>query len=65
VVDPLVPSNNWDWFCLDQIPYHGKYLTILWDKTGEKYKQGKGLSVYVDGKLAANSTTLERIEGKL
>jgi hypothetical protein len=65
VVDPLIPSNTWDWFCLDQIPYHGKCLTILWDKTGEKYKRGKGLSVFVNGKLAANSTTLKQIEGKL
>jgi len=43
----------------------GKLVTILWDRTGKKYNQGKGLSVFVDGNLAAHSTILERIEGKL
>ena len=65
VVHPLVPTDTWRWFALDNIYYHGKLVTIIWDKTGEKYKQGKGLSVFVDGNLAAHSTTLERIEGKL
>ncbi|MBO5664350.1 MAG: six-hairpin glycosidase, partial [Bacteroidales bacterium] len=22
-VNPLVPENQWDWFCMDGIPYHG------------------------------------------
>ncbi|RQW01859.1 glycoside hydrolase, partial [candidate division KSB1 bacterium] len=37
-VNPLIPENEWDWFCLDNVLYHGKTLTIIWDKTGEKYK---------------------------
>ena len=64
VVHPLVPADTWEWFALDNVNYHGKSVTILWDKTGEKYMQGKGLFVYVDGSLAAHSTHLERIEGK-
>ncbi len=64
VVHPLVPADTWEWFALDNVYYHGKLVTILWDKTGEKYKKGRGLSVFVDGNLAANSTILERIEGK-
>ena len=23
-VSPLLPERQWDWFCLDKIPYHGK-----------------------------------------
>jgi hypothetical protein len=65
IVHPLVPAGTWQWFALDNVYYHGKTVTIIWDKTGEKYNRGKGLSVFVDGSLAANSMTLERIEGKL
>jgi hypothetical protein len=63
VVQPLVPADTWDWFALDRVPYHGKTLTILWDRTGLKYGKGQGLSVFVNGKLMAHSSKLERIEG--
>ncbi|MDQ0966074.1 hypothetical protein QFZ20_001477 [Flavobacterium sp. W4I14] len=49
-ISPLIPKNQWDWFMLDQVPYHQKTLTILWDKTGKKYNKGKGLLVFADGK---------------
>ncbi len=64
-VHPLLPANKWDWFCLDNILYHGKIITIVWDKTGLKYKKGKGLSVFVNGKRIAVSERLERVTGKL
>jgi hypothetical protein len=64
-VNPLLPENKWDWFCLDNILYHGKIITILWDKDGVKYKKGKGLQVFVNGKKAVSSGTLERVTGKL
>lgn len=64
-VHPLLPTGKWDWFCLDNVLYHGKIITIIWDKTGEKYKKGKGLSVWVNGKKAASSLELERLTGKL
>ena len=47
---PLIPKNQWDWFMLDNVTYHDKTLTILWDKTGKKYNKGKGLLVFVNGK---------------
>ena len=34
-VNPLIPADKWDWFCLDNVLYHGHNLTILWDKNGE------------------------------
>lgn len=64
-VNPLVPEGVWDYFCLDQIPYHGRNLTILFDKTGSHYGKGKGLRVWADGKEIAASETLARVTGQL
>jgi hypothetical protein len=36
-------------------------LTVIWDKEGTKYKQGKGFSVFIDGQLKHNSSKLEKI----
>jgi len=59
-INPLIP-NDWEWFCLDRVSYHGVELTIIWDKTGDKYKKGKGLMVFVDGKLKAKTDRIERL----
>ena len=64
-VNPLLPADTWDWFCLDNVLYHGHLITIVWDKTGEKYNRGKGLRVYADGRQIAQAQTLRRITGKL
>ncbi len=50
-VNPLLPAGTWDYFCLDNVAYHGKNLTIVWDKDGTRYRCGRGLSVFLDGKL--------------
>ena len=59
-INPLIP-DNWDWFCLDRILYHEKEITIIWDKTGEKYKKGKGLMVFIDGELRTKTDRIEKI----
>lgn len=64
-VNPLLPAGKWDWFCLDNVLYHGKIITIIWDKTGLKYKKGKGLSVFVNGRKVASSLILEKVTGKI
>ncbi len=64
-VNPLLPAETWEWFCLDNVPYHGQIITILWDKTGQKYGRGKGLQVFVNGKQIAQSDSLGRITGQL
>lgn len=61
VVNPLIPQEKWDWFCLDNLSYHGHIVTIFWDKYGDRYHQGKGLRVLVDGKLVGASDTLKKI----
>jgi predicted GH43/DUF377 family glycosyl hydrolase len=63
-VNPLVP-DSWSFFCLDQVRYHGRWLTILWDKTGDRYHQGAGLRVLADGKEIAASETLKRVTAPL
>ena len=65
LVDPLLPEGAWDWFCLDNLLYHGRTLTILWDRSGDKYGKGKGFSIFADGKKIAGSDELRRVTGKL
>jgi len=65
IVDPLVPDRIWDWFALDHVPYHQKVLTILWDRTGNKYGRGKGFSVFADNRLLTRSSALERIQANI
>jgi hypothetical protein len=64
-VHPLIPQNKWNWFCLDNVLYHGKIITIIWDKTGMKYKKGKGFSIWADGKKLKSSDHLEKLQAHL
>lgn len=65
IVNPLIPPDAWDYFCLDRLPYHGRMLTVLWDKTGNRYGKGSGLRVYADGQEIAQTKTLSKLECKL
>ncbi len=60
-VNPLIPQNTWDWFCLDNVLYHGDIITILWDKTGEKYHKGTGFKVLRNGVEIATSEKPEKL----
>jgi hypothetical protein len=64
-VHPLLPDGLWDWFCLDGVKYHGRMLTIVWDKDGKRYGRGQGLSVLADGQLIAHAETLGKLTGDL
>lgn len=64
-VHSLLPDGKWDWFCLDGVRYHNHDVTIVWDKTGERYGRGKGLTVWVDGKQVANRPHLDRLLAEL
>ncbi|KAH6604458.1 coagulation factor 5 8 type domain-containing [Trichoderma cornu-damae] len=54
---PLVPSS-WDYFALENVAYHGHNVTVIWDKTSQRYKQGTGLRVFVDGALASSRDSI-------
>jgi len=62
---PLIPKGKWNWFCLDRIFYHGKMLTIVWDKDGRRYGKGAGLKIYADGKQIYSGKKLEPLTAKL
>lgn len=59
-VAPLAPSA-WDFFCLDQVRYHGHWLSICWDKTGDRYHKGSGLTIWADGKLIHREASLRKV----
>ena len=55
VVNPLVPQHStWNYFCLDGVSYRSHILTIIWDRDGQCYHQGTGLTLMVDGQVVAN-----------
>ena len=64
-IHPLLPSNTWDWFCLDGVKYHGHMLTVIWDKDGARYGRGRGLCALANGKEIARTDKLERLSGNL
>jgi beta-1,2-mannobiose phosphorylase / 1,2-beta-oligomannan phosphorylase len=64
-VNPLVPAGVWDYFCLDQVRYHGQWLTIVYDRTGDRYHRGAGLRVFADGRLIAVAPTLGKVVAPL
>ncbi|MEU7834170.1 PA14 domain-containing protein [Nonomuraea sp. NPDC049129] len=47
-LDPLVPAT-WDHFAVENVPYHGHDVTVVWDRDGSHYGRGAGLRVSVDG----------------
>jgi len=61
VVNPLIPKDKWEYFCLDGVNYRGHSLTIIWDKNGQHYHQGAGLTLLVDGVLAAKRKDLGKL----
>jgi len=64
-VNPLVPEGTWDYFCLDSVLYHGRAITIFYDRTGQRYGKGAGLRVLADGKEIAVSEKIARVTGPL
>lgn len=65
IVNPLIPSYKWNWFCLDGIKYKDKTISIVYDKEGQKYGKKAGLSLYINGELVAHSNKLKKTEVNL
>lgn len=60
-INPLVPAGQWPYFCLDNVNYHGHTLTVIYDHDGQRYHQGKGLTLLVDGKKVAQRKELGKL----
>lgn len=60
-INPLLPTGKWSYFCLDNLLYHGHNLTIVYDRDGDRYHQGKGLRVLVDGKCVGQRNDLGKL----
>ncbi len=61
VVNPLIPDNQWDYFCLDGVNYRGHVITIIWDKDGQHYHQGSGLTLLIDGQRRAHRPDIGKL----
>lgn len=60
VIHPLIP-DSWEYFCLTDVCWCGKNLTVVYDKTGKKYQVGQGLMVFVDDRLVQRTDDLQKI----
>lgn len=61
VINPLAGESDLEFFCLDGVLYHSRYITVLWDRTGERYGRGAGLRVFENGREVAFSEKLSRV----
>ncbi len=60
IINPLIP-DSWEYFCLTDVCWCGKSLTVVYDKTGEKYQVGRGLTVFVDDLPVKRTDHLQKI----
>jgi hypothetical protein len=51
-------AADWKYFAVDELPYHGHLLTILYDLDGHRYGRGAGLQVLCDGRTIAHAKEL-------
>jgi hypothetical protein len=63
-VHPLAP-DDWDYFALDDVAYHGHRIAVVWDRHGKRYGLGTGLHILAGGKKIASGRTLGRLTAKL
>ena len=69
-VNPLVPTDPADpqylrSFALQDVPYHGHVVGVVFDADGKRYGLGAGLFVLVDGRVATSAPKLGRLLVKL
>ena len=65
-VNPLVPQSAVPWWTADGISMRGgKIVSVRFDLDGSHYGQGKGLKVFVDGKLVKSSPVMAKLQVQL
>ena len=70
VVDPMLPATPaepgwWPWFAIQDVPWHGHLLTLVFDADGTHYRRGAGLTLFVDGTLAAHADRIARLQTRI
>src|SRR5439155_1507885 len=63
-IDPLAPEG-WDYFAVDDLSYRGRRVSIIWDKSGERYGKGKGLKIIANDQVIASSEKIGKLSGQL
>jgi hypothetical protein len=64
-INPLLATrpnspDSIEYFCLENVPYHGQLVTIVYDRDGTRYKKGAGLFAYVNGRRVLSPSALGR-----
>ena len=63
-VNPLAP-RTWPYFALDDVRYHGRRLSVLWDSDGTRYGRGAGFMILADGQVIARAPGMTRLVAHL
>lgn len=63
-VKPLAP-DDWPYFALDGVAYHGHEVAVVWDRDGTRYHRGRGLLLFVDGRRVARAPALGPLRAAL
>ncbi|MDR0473716.1 MAG: hypothetical protein LBH43_08630 [Treponema sp.] len=61
-INPLLQEGSWDYFLLDNLPVKNHNLTVMYDSTGERYKKGKGLLIFIDGVIAKKTYLTRKVD---
>lgn len=61
-INPLFDKHDMRYFAMEGILYHGKSISIIWDREGTQYGIGKGLHIYCDGVEKCACEKLDKIE---
>lgn len=64
-VNPLLPDGMWDYFMAENVPFKNHSWTICYDKKGERYGNGKGFFIYMDGQLVHKDETISKWSSKI
>lgn len=64
VVNPFAPAS-WDYFALDDVRYHRRRVSVLWDRDGSRYGRGAGLMILAEGRVIARAPRLARLAARL
>jgi hypothetical protein len=60
-VNPLIPPKDLPWWTADGILIQGKIVSVRFDLDGAHYGKGKGLKLFVGGKMEGSSPTMAKL----